>query len=200
MNESICGLDVASTAACAAIVNCAGAILQQLEVSASRDGEDQLLGVLPANCIVVMESTGRYHARWARRLSGAGHRVYLINGLLAKRLATGRNALRGNKSDPIDARHLAQIGRLHLDAIKDCLFREDPARRRLLELCLVRSAQRTILTQSLSLAHHYLFSMLPEAEALGLTFAQNQPLVDLFLRIDSLARLRALRSSTLRFP
>lgn len=197
MNESICGLDVASTAARAAIINSTGVIVQELDVPASHAGEDQLLAVLPANCIIILESTGRYHARWARRLARAGHRVYLINGLLAKRMATGRNALRENKSDPIDARHLAQIGRLHLDDLKDCLFRENPARKRLLELCLVRSAQRKILTQCLSLAHHYLFSMLPEAEALGITFAQNQPLVDLFLKIDSLARLRAMRSTTL---
>jgi transposase len=197
MNESICGLDVASTAARAAIINSAGVFVQELDVPASRAGEDQLLAVLPTGCIVILESTGRYHGRWARRLSRAGHRVYLINGLLAKRMATGKYALRDYKSDPIDARHLAQLGRLHLHDFKDCLFQENPARRRLLELCQVRSAQRTILTQCLSLAHHYLFSMLPEAEALDISFAQNQPLVDLFLRIDSLKRLRAMHCATI---
>lgn len=197
MNESICGLDVASTAARAAIINSTGVIMQELDVPASRTGEDQLLAALPAGCIVIIESTGRYHGRWARRLARAGHRVYLINGLLAKRMATGKYALRDYKSDPIDARHLAQLGRLHLDDFKDCLFQENPAVKRLRELCQVRTAQRTMLTQALSLAHHYLFSMLPEAESLGITFAQNQPLVDLFLNIDSLARLRAMRSTTI---
>ena len=198
MNQSICGIDASSTAARVAIVNSAGALLQEFDACASRAGEDQLLAALPAGCIVIIESTGRYHARWARRLSRAGYRVYLINGLLAKRMATGKNAIRENKTDPIDAIHLAQLGRLHLDDFRDYLFAEHPAVRRLLELCQVRTSQRTMLTQALSLAHHYLFSMLPEAEALGVSFAQNQPFVDLFLNIDSLARLRAMRFSTIQ--
>jgi transposase len=197
MDLVICGLDVASTAVRASIISSTGTVLQELDLPSSRAGEDQLLALLPLRSVAILESTGRYHARWARRLHQAGHRVYLLNALLAKRLATGTNALRENKTDPIDARHLAHIGRLHLASLSNFLFSENPARRRLLELCQVRTSQRTILTQSLSLAHHYLFSMLPEIESLGMTFAHNRPLAALFLKIDSLKRLRALRKTTL---
>jgi transposase len=188
---------VASTAARAAILDSDGTVVRELDLPASRAGEAQLLAALPSGCIVVLESTGRYHLRWARRLTAAGHRVHVVNALLAKRLATDRNALRGNKSDPIDARHLARLGLMHLPTLESCLFREDPARKRLLELCRVRSSQRAVLTQCLSLAHHYLYGMLPEAEALGVRFAQNRAAVELFLEIDSLARLRAMRRTTL---
>lgn len=197
MNKIICGLDIASTSARAALIDQAGALVHELNVPASRAGEDQLLALLPAGSIVILESTGRYHLRWARRLTAAGHEVYLLNALLAKRLATSANALRENKSDPIDARHLAHIGRLHLPSIATCRFQENPARQRLRDLCEARSAQRHILTQVLAMAHHYLGVLLPEAEQLELRFAQNKPLVSLFLSIDSLARLRGLRLATL---
>jgi transposase len=198
MHNVICGLDIASTSARAALIDREGAPLNEVDLPASRDGEDRLLALLPSGSAIVLESTGRYHLRWARRLSAAGHQVYLLNALLAKRLATSTNALRENKSDPIDARHLAHIGRIHGRLLVTYLFQENPARLRLRELCQVRVSQRAQLTQALGLAHHYLFSILPEAEACGLTLAQNQPAVALFLTIDSLARLRALRMSTLQ--
>jgi len=198
MNTIICGLDIASTSARAALIDGRGAIVQELDLPATRPGEDQLLGLLPAGSIVIMESTGRYHLRWARRLVEAGHEVYVLNALLAKRLATSTNALREYKSDPIDARHLAHIGRLHLASINTYRFHENPARLRLRELCQARITQRKILTEVLAVAHHYLGLLLPEAQSLGLHFAQHKAAINLFLSVDSLDRLRGLRLSTLQ--
>lgn len=197
MKRCICGLDVSSMMAHAALLGNDATRGRVLEVPATRAGEQALLEVLSPGSIVVMESTGRYHRRWARRLAAAGHEVYVLNALLAHRLATGSNALRENKTDPIDAEHLADIGRVHFGAIQTFRFEEDPALVRLLELCRVYRVQRQHLTALVSTANHYLLSMLPEAEALPLSFAQNQPLVDLFLEIDSLTRLRAMRRNTL---
>jgi transposase len=197
-NEVICGLDVASTSARAALLRAEGAILRELDVPASRAGEDQLLRALPADSVVILESTGRYHLRWARRLDAAGHRVYVLNALLAQRLASTVKALRDNKTDPIDARHLAHIGRLHLADLQTYRFQENPARLRLRELCQVRVAQRELLTRTLAAAHDQLYSVLPEAQALGIHFAQSPRTVALFLQIDSLARLRGLRLPTLK--
>lgn len=198
MNITICGLDIASTSARAAILGGAGVIAHELDLPATRAGEDQLLGLLPAASMVVMESTGRYHLRWARRLVEAGHEVYVLNALLAKRLATSVNALREYKSDPIDARHLAQVGQLHRETIRTYRFHENAARQRLRELCQVRTTQRRILTEVLAVAHHYLGLLLPEAQSLDLHFAQHKGAVGLFLSVDSLDRLRGLRLSTLQ--
>ncbi len=197
MNTTICGLDIASTSARAALIDGAGAIVRELDLPATRLGEDHLLGLLPPASIVIMESTGRYHLRWARRLTEAGHEVYVLNALLAKRLATSTNALREYKSDPIDARHLAHVGRLHLASIRTYRFHENPARQRLRELCQARTTQRKILTEVLAVAHHYLGLILPEAQSLELHFAQHKGAVRLFLSVDSLERLRGLRQSTL---
>lgn len=198
MNPIICGLDIASTSARAALINNLGASVHELDLPASRAGEDQLLGLLPSLSVIIMESTGRYHLRWARRLVAAGHEVYVLNALLAKRLATSTNALREYKSDPIDARHLAHIGRLHQEAIRTYRFQENPARQRLRELCQVRTNQRGILTEVLAVAHHYLGLLLPEAQSLALHFAQHKGAVRLFLGVNSLEKLRGLRLSTLR--
>jgi len=198
MKTIICGLDIASTSARAALIDGAGAIVHELDLPATRVGEDRLLRLLPPASAVIMESTGRYHLRWARRLVEAGHEVYVLNALLAKRLATSTNALREYKSDPIDARHLAHIGRLHRDTIRTYLFHENPGRQRLRELCQVRTTQRRILTEVLAVAHHYLGLLLPEAQALDLHFAQHKAAISLFLSIDSLQQLRGMRLSTLQ--
>jgi transposase len=198
MNTIICGLDIASTSARAALLDGAGAFVQELDLPANRAGEDQLLGQLPPASVVIMESTGRYHLRWARRAVEAGHEVYVLNALLAKRLATSTNALREYKSDPIDARHLAQVGRLHRAAICTYRFHENPARQRLRELCQVRTTQRRILTEVLAVAHHYLGLLLPEAQSWDLHFAQHKAAIGLFLAVDSLERLRRLRLGTLQ--
>lgn len=198
MNPIICGLDIASTSACAALLDGQGVIEKELDLPATRAGEDQLLGLLPAASTVVMESTGRYHLRWARRLAAAGHEVYVLNALLAKRLATSANALREYKTDPLDARHLAHVGRLHRETIRTYRFQESPARQRLRELCQVRTNQRRILTEVLAVAHHYLGLLLPEAEGLELHFAQHKGAISLFLSVASLERLRGLRLTTLQ--
>lgn len=127
-NELICGLDVASTSARAALLPADSSTQRELDLPATREGENTLLRALPPDSIVILESTGRYHLRWARRLEAAGHRVYVLNALLAQRLASSVKALRDNKTDPIDARHLAHIGRLHLADLQTYRFQENPAR------------------------------------------------------------------------
>lgn len=195
MNTSICGLDVASTSAAVCVQAADGTLLHELTVPATRAGEDQLLALLPPGTPVFMESTGRYHWRWARRLTAAGHRVYVLNALLAKRLIGAANALRQNKTDKIDARQLAAIGRRDGAGLTTYLFREDPARLRLRTLCEVRTKQRQLLTATLKSAAGLLQAMLPEVPELKL--AENRGLATLFLKIDSLAQLQRLRLATL---
>lgn len=196
MHTHICGLDVASTSAAVCVQSADGTILHELTLPATRDGEDRLLALLPAGTAVFMESTGRYHWSWARRLSAAGHRVYVLNALLAKRLIGAGNALRQNKTDKIDARQLTAIGRRDGASLQTYLFREDPARLRLRTLCEVRTKQRRLLTDTLKSAASLLQAMLPEAPWLQL--AASRSLAQLFLRIDSLGRLQRLRLASLQ--
>ena len=160
MTTDICGLDVASTSAAVCVQNADGSILHELTLPATRDGEDRLLALLPTAAAVYMESTGRYHLRWARRLAAAGHRVYVLNALLAKRLIGAANALRQNKTDKIDARQLADVGRRNDGELETYRFREDVGRLGLRTLCQVRAQQRQLLTSTLKSAGDLLHSIL----------------------------------------
>ena len=197
MPTAIVGLDVASTSARACVTDLAGAVLLEKDFPAALAGEELLLAALPAGSVIIIESTGPYHLTWARRLQAAGHRVLVLNALLAKRLATSANALRQRKTDTIDARHLAEVGRLHLAALLRFEFVEDAPRAQLRALCRVRRGVRHALTNAVRLAQHLLMTMLPGADAAGLNFAYNASLPELFLRIHSLAQLQRLRRATL---
>ena len=83
MPTPTCGLDVASTSTCACVQSADGKVLHELNLPATRAGEDRLLALLPAGTAIFMESTGRYHLTWARRLAAAGFVVYVLNALLA---------------------------------------------------------------------------------------------------------------------
>jgi len=196
MKPNSCGLDIASTSACVCVQNADGLVLHELNLPATREGEDRLIALLPAGTAIFMESTGRYHLRWARRLSAAGFPVYVLNALLAKRLMSAANALRQNKTDKIDARELAGIGRRDGAELGHYRFHEDAGRLGLRTLCQVRVHQRRLLTDTLKSAAGLLGTMLPEATFLSL--AENRGLAALFLKIDSLARLQAMRLATLQ--
>lgn len=196
MKTPICGLDVASTSAAVCLQNADGSLRHEIILPATREGEDRLLALLPAGTPVFMESTGRYHLTWARRLAAAGHPVYVLNALLAKRLTGANNALRQNKSDKIDARELTHIGRLHGADLENYRFHEDAGRLGLRTLCQVRVHQRRLLTDTLKSAAGLLATMLPEATWLKL--AENRGLATLFLQIESLECLQRMRLSSLQ--
>lgn len=57
---------------------------------------------------IIIESTGSYHWLVCLLLSEYGYRVHLINPLITKQYQRG--SIRGSKTDPIDAKRLADIG------------------------------------------------------------------------------------------
>ena len=67
----------------------------------------------PESLFVLIEATGMLHLNWSAALCKAGYVVVVINPLIARRLYTLPNCLRDNKTDPIDARALCGLGRLH---------------------------------------------------------------------------------------
>lgn len=92
---------------------------------------------------IVMESTGRYHLLLAFLLSQAGFDVRVINPLQAKKYAT--SSIRRNKTDAIDARHLAEMAckENHLPA-PFCFTQEDIQLRQ--KIGLIASLEKQVQT------------------------------------------------------
>jgi transposase len=195
MKTPTAGIDVASTSAYCCLLSPEGQKLHEGKFAATAEDAARLLALLPPQTAVFLESTGRYHLFWARLLAAAGHTVYVLNPLLAKRLQGPGQVLRRHKTDPIDAHSLAQIGRLHGDELRTSIWREDVTNDAVRALCRARVSQRRQLTNTLKRAADLLGRMLPEATMIKLN--KNLGWTTLFLAITSLAKLRSLRQSTL---
>ena len=108
-----------------------------------------LAGHLPpeAGLLVLIEATGVLHLHWAAALSKAGHAVAVINPLMARRLYRVKNALRENKTDPIDARQLCALAvREGAELLAKYRFVLAPERCALQRLESVRQSCRHALT------------------------------------------------------
>ena len=113
----ILGLDVAKSKIRAALRSVAEARFRfEKDLPASAPGVRELLTRLqeqvpePEQVLVVLEATGVLHLNWSAALSRAGYAVTVINPLMARRLCPLENSIRENKTDPIDARSLCELG------------------------------------------------------------------------------------------
>ena len=97
--------------------------------------------------LVVIEATGVLHLNWSAALSKAGYAVAVINPLMARRLCPLENSIRQNKTDPIDARGLCELGaRQGEKLLAHYRFALQPEQFALQRLQTVRKALRTSLT------------------------------------------------------
>jgi transposase len=195
MNTSICGIDIASKSCRCALQGENHKFIFNREFPLNNEGKNTLLGLLPSHSMVIMESTGHYHLPWARSIQGSGHDVFVLNAFLASKFCSASNALRSNKTDPIDAAELSEIGARQADKIQNYRFKEEPARQALLTLCRVMQGLRTTIKQILQSATSMLEMMLPEISCINLH--HNKSFADLFLTISSLESLRRLHRSTI---
>ena len=148
------GLDVAKQKVRAALRGPGGGgLLWEKDLPVSAAGRSELLAQLqrrvaqPERLLVVLEATGVLHLNWSAALAQAGYAVAVINPLIARRLYTVENALRDNKTDPIDARGLCEIGRLHGEKlVAKYRFQCEPERFALQRLQTVRKVLRSSLT------------------------------------------------------
>jgi transposase len=148
------GLDVAKQKVRAALRGPGGGgLLWEKDLPVSAAGRDELLAQLQGRVpegrqlLIVLEATGVLHLNWSAALAQAGYAVAVINPLIARRLYSVENALRDNKTDPIDARGLCEIGRLHGEKlVAKYRFRGEPERFALQRLQTVRKALRNSLT------------------------------------------------------
>lgn len=183
MKLNVLGLDIASKSCQASLVNDSKQEIFNELFSNSKTDLERLLSRMPANCLVVMESTSHYHLRWARALASYGHRVFIVNPLMAKRMQRGAQCLRQNKTDKIDAYQLALLGVRDLDELVNYEFKIEANVNPIKQLCKTYSIHRKILTELLVSAKMLLESMVPAFDDLDL--AHSTGLVDLFLLIDS---------------
>ena len=97
--------------------------------------------------LVVLEATGILHLNWSAALNKAGYALAVINPLMARRLCPLENSIRQNKTDPIDARGLCQLGACHGEKLlAHYRFSLAPGQLALQRLQTVRKALRTSLT------------------------------------------------------
>jgi transposase len=149
----ILAIDVAKHKVRAALSGADERLLFEKDLPVSAGGLRELLVRLrehvaePEGLLVLLEATGMLHLNWSVALIRAGYAVVVINPLIARRLYTLGNSIRDNKSDPIDARQLCGIGRLHGEKLLSLYrFALKPERLCLQRLQSVRKAVRKSLS------------------------------------------------------
>ena len=147
------GLDTAKHKVRVALRGSAERFLLERDLPVSAAGRRELLTLLRrelpagAGLLVLIEATGVLHLHWAAALAKAGHAVAVINPLMARRLYRVKNALRENKTDPIDARQLCTLAaRDGAELLAKYRFALAPARCALQRLQSVRQSWRHALT------------------------------------------------------
>ena len=75
----------------------------------TKAGHQELLGLLPGNAFIIMESTGSYHIAAQECFQAAGIPVAIVNPVRVKQFAKARGTLA--KTDPVDAALLSAFGR-----------------------------------------------------------------------------------------
>jgi transposase len=149
----ILGLDIAQHSAVAQLDRCVdGFTCWRGTLTTDQTGWQQLEKILAghgarlADTVVVIEATGVYHLAWAGRLEKASAEVYVLNPLLAARLESTANALRGHKTDRVDVARLSEISRLYHETLARFRYRSQPAQQGLKQLDHARETLRSTLT------------------------------------------------------
>lgn len=107
----IVGCDVSKAKLDLAIMNVDGQVLEQFIVGNTSEGVAEILRkLLPFGQVkLILEATSFYHYRLAFTARETGHDVRVVNPYLMKQFI--KVGLRKTKTDKMDARRLAQIGR-----------------------------------------------------------------------------------------
>jgi transposase len=163
----ILGRDIAQNSAVAQLDRADGTRCWHETLTTDQAGWQQLEklrlahGAQWADTCVLLEATGVYHLPWAERLHTAGAEVYVLNPLLAARLHSAANALRGHKTDRVDVHRLCESGRLYADQLARFRYRPEAARQGLKQLTSARARLRTTLTNLKKSLHSHLELVFP---------------------------------------
>ena len=150
----------------------------------------------PEQLLVLIEATGVLHLNWSAALTRAGYAVAVINPLIARRLYTLENSIRDNKSDPVDARGLCSIARLHgSKLLSRYRFGLKPEQLTLQRLQSVRKALRRALTNLKKTYQSLLDVTFPELG--GLLQLDGVGIRELLAQAPTPAAIARVRRSTL---
>jgi len=114
-HKAILGLDAEQAGVDYHLIDTNHNLLERGWAAASHAGLAKLAAALSkhnlawTDVLVGVEATGQWHLHWCEKLHNAGAKVYALNPLVAKRTAALPNAIRDNKTDPIDAAGLAEL-------------------------------------------------------------------------------------------
>lgn len=148
----ILGMDIAQSSAVAQLERADGFKCGRGTLTTDQAGWQQLEKLLSENgaalseLFVVIEATGVHHFAWAERLTQAGAEVYVLNPLLAARLESNANALRGHKTDRVDVAKLCETARLYAAEFARFRYQARPAQQGLRQLDHARGRLRQSLT------------------------------------------------------
>jgi len=148
----ILGLDIAQNSAVAQLERGDGAKCWHGTLTSDQAGWQQLEQLMTthgaswAQLLVIVEATGVYHFAWAQRLEKAGAEVYVLNPLLAARLESAANALRGHKTDHVDVAKLCETARHYYAELARFRHHSRPAQQGLRQLDHARAQLRRSLT------------------------------------------------------
>ena len=196
------GLDAAKHKIRAALSDGAERVLWQSDLAVSAGALRELLAKLeayvpePEQLLVLIEATGVFHLNWSAALTRAGYAVAVINPLIAHRLYHVKNSIRDNKTDPIDARGLCAIGRLHGQKLLALYrFGLKPEQLALQRLQTVRKALRNALTNLKKTYQSLLDLSFPELG--GLLELDGVGIRELLSQAPTPAAIARMRPSTL---
>ena len=150
--QAILGLDVAQAGVAFQLQRFTGPALATGRAAATSAGWAELTAVLTDHhltwpeTLVVIEATGQWHLPWCEAASAAGATVLALNPLIARRVTAVGNAIRDQKSDPIDAAGLTETGARYAAELTRFTYRSQPGRFGLRRLLSVRADVRTALT------------------------------------------------------
>lgn len=202
MNASI-GIDTHGKGIHYQIESSCGTDLDRGTAAKTVDGWHSFLEALkeanvePEGTSVFIEATGRHHLAWCERLHAEGFKTYALNPLMTKRLYSAGNAIRDNKSDPVDAATLGEIGRLYESKLARFRYRPQARKLGLQTLVSSRKTLRSQCTNLMKAAGDLLALIFPECKALNLNLT-SKGFRKLLIQFPSPRRLREVPLSLLR--
>ncbi|MBK1880083.1 IS110 family transposase [Pelagicoccus mobilis] len=167
--EVTIGLDVSKETARYHCLDASGKTLRKGSIGRCSKEAGALVACLPAkpeSVLVVAEATGMLHIGFCHSFAAEGCEVVAINPLYSK-ARSQRNAIRGAKSDPIDAEQLAELGLREPDELLRRFAMASDQRVRLQRFVSARKQLRSCLTNLLKHTGELANAMFPEFSELG---------------------------------
>lgn len=196
--ELIIGLDVSKAGARHHCLDASGRTVAKGAIeplAAQAEGLVEGLGADPGSILVVAEATGMLHLGFCQAFARLGCQTVAVNPLYS-RGRSQRNAIRGAKSDAVDAEQLAELGLREPQELLRRFGLAEAERVALRRFVSARKQVRSCLTNMLKHSGELASTMLPELSRLELRLTSAK-LRRLLLRCPTPARIAELSEAEL---